>query len=71
LLAGVNTAIYALACTLSEVMTMVSTTPQRYLGLPERRDYVVMVSHVDTGQLRIVMTVVDGEIVYQKSDIDI
>ena len=67
LLAGVNTAIHALACTLSEVVTMVSTTPQHYLGLPERANYVVMKPHADTSQWQIVMTIVDSEIVYQQN----
>lgn len=71
LLAGVNTAIHALACTLPEVVTMVSTTPQHYLGLPERADYVVMKPNVGTGQWLIVMTVVDGKIVYQQEGADI
>ncbi|MEM6428635.1 MAG: amidohydrolase family protein [Deinococcota bacterium] len=70
LLAGVNTAIHNLGCTLADVFTMVSTTPQHYLGLPERADYVVMASHTNTGQWEIVMTIVDGEIVYQNQDVD-
>lgn len=74
LLVGVNTAISQLGCALPDVMRMVSITPQHYLELPERADYVVMASHASLGQhtnqWHVITTVVDGEIVYQRRGFD-
>ena len=63
LLDGVNIALNQLALPVADVMAMVSQTPQTYLGVPSRRDYVLFKKQNE--RWVITMTVVQGEIIFE------